>query len=277
MGSQLVLFFALAYGITWLFSALATPGLLPLELPAVVRGLGAVLCHFGPSLAAVLVSAASGGRTALRRLLGQLGRWRVGAGWYAFVLLYPLAARLLAAGLDVALGGKVPLPFRAGGVPAGNPLLLFVPVFAAVLLQAGLAEEIGWRGFALPRLQARHSALISSLILGILWAGWHFHPLNWPLMRPVAPWYVLGTLPFTILFTWVYNSSGGSLLLAVLFHTASNVSDWILPIVPFLSSAGSGRAYGLLILINTLLAAVVVIACGPQYLAGSATVPHKEK
>ena len=277
MGSQLVLFFALAYGITWLFSALATPGLLPLELPAVVRGLGAVLCHFGPSLAAMLVSAASGGRTALRQLLSQLGRWRVGAGWYAFVLLYPLAARLLAAGLDVLLGGTAPLPFRAGSVPAGNPLLLLVPVFAGVLLQAGLAEEIGWRGFALPRLQARYSALISSLILGILWAGWHFHPLNWPLMRPVAPWYVLGTLPFTILFTWVYNSSGGSLLLAVLFHTASNVSDWILPIVPFLSSTGSGRAYGLLILINTLLAATVVIACGPQHLARSASTPHKEK
>lgn len=274
--NPLAAFFALAYGITWLSSAVATPGLLPIELPAIVRGLGAILWHFGPALAAILVAGATGGTAALGALLSRLRVWRVRARWYLVVLFLPLATRLVVVGLDLLLGGTPPLPFSAKGAPEGNPLLLFVPVFAGVLLQAGLAEEIGWRGLALPRLQARYKALVSSLILGILWAGWHFHPLYWPEMHSVALWYVLGTLPITILFTWVYNSTGGSLLLTVLFHTASNVSDWIVPVVPFLTEVDSRRTYGLFIALNAVIAVAVVTACGPQHLARSTVAPQEE-
>jgi membrane protease YdiL (CAAX protease family) len=131
------------------------------------------------------------------------------------------------------------------------------------------------RVLALPRLQARHGALVSRLILGLLWAGWHFHPLYWSGCQPAALWFVLGTLPSSILLTWVYNGTGGSLMLSVLFHTVSKLSDWIIPIVPFLSQANSGRACGCLILIYALAAAAVFIACGPRQLVRSAVTQGK--
>jgi len=96
----------------------------------------------------------------------------------------------------------------------------------------------------------------------------------------LAAWSQPGLAAFFALaygITWLYNSTGGSLLLPVLFHTASNVSDWIVPLVPFLTGTGSGRAYGLLVLVNTTLAAAVVIACGPQRLARSTAARQKER
>jgi membrane protease YdiL (CAAX protease family) len=198
-----------------------------------VRTAASILLHYGPALAAIVVAGAAGGRRGIGRLLRPLGHWRVGVGWYVFVLLFPLGVRLAATGLNLLLGGSPPSFFAAGaesGVPAGvHPLLLLVPVFLGVFLQAGIAEEIGWRGFALPRLQARFGALTSSLILGLLWAVWHFDPQRGPALLERGVLYPLAVLAMTVLMTWVYNSTGGSLLLVVLYHTASNVSDWIAP------------------------------------------------
>lgn len=168
------------------------------------------------------------------------------------------------------LGGAAPTFFSALGVPANvSPIVLLVPVFIGVLFQAGLAEEIGWRGFALPRLQGRHNALISSLILGVLWALWHYHPLNWSLIGPVLPLHFAAVVCMTVIVTWVYNNTSGSLLLAVLFHTASNTSDWIVPVGLAGGAATISRASIILIIVRVLTAILLVVIFGADRLSRS--------
>lgn len=260
----LIGFFALAYAITWGLSALGAPGLLPPNMlpPALTTG-ALVILHYGPSLAAIIVVTVSGGGS-LAAFLKRLVQWRVGWAWYLFVFMYPVALRLLVVGIDVALGGRMPTFFDAQIVPSGNPLLLLPLVFLAVLFQAGLAEEIGWRGFGLPALQQRYSALMSSIILGVVWTFWHFHPANYPFLAPLAPWYVVNTVSLTIVMTWLFNNTRGSLLIAVLFHTASNVSDWIVPVMPTIASASGVRPFIIQAVLACLAALAVLVINGPE-------------
>ena len=264
---SLIGFFALAYLITWGLSVFSASNLLPFAPPSPLVTFAAVFLHYGPSLAAIIVVAAGGGRAALGAFLKRLGQWRVGWPWYLFLFVYPAVLRLLAVGIDVALGGRLPTFFGATDVPAGNPLLLLPIVFLAVMFQAGLAEEIGWRGFGLPGLQQRFSALTSSLILGIAWCFWHFHPSNLPSLAPLAPWYVFNTIALTIVMTWLFNNTRGSLLIAVLFHTVSNVSDWIVPVMPTIASASGARPFIIQGVLVWLTALTVIVIHGPENLS----------
>jgi membrane protease YdiL (CAAX protease family) len=262
----LVTYFSLAYALTFGLSALATPGLLPLTLPDGIRPIAQALAHYGPLASALLVALIAGGPAELKNVLRPLGEWRVNVRWYLFIVIYPLAAHLGAACLDFWLGGSPPTYFNLHGVDlSASPLLLLPLVFIAVLFQAGLAEEIGWRGFALPRLQARFGALTSALILGALWAPWHYHPAQWEAIRPILGWHLLAVLAMSVLMTWVYNHTRGSLLIAVLFHTCLNTAEWIIPVMPGPDEAAPG-AFALLVLLNVLVAGAVVVLCGPQQL-----------
>ncbi len=265
---SLVTYFVLAYGITWILSILATEGLLPFQLPAAITIFSVIVLHYGPSLAAIIVAGIVGGKAGARELLGRLREWRVGIHWYLFVLLFPTILRLTAVGLDVLLGGTLPKFASADIVPEGiHPLLLLVPVFVGALFQAGIAEEIGWRGYALPKLQTRSNALVSSLILGLVWGLWHFHPQNWSILAPIGFWYMFLIIPFTIIFTWVYNNTKGSLLIAVLFHTASNTADWLVPTMPSLTSASDIRPFILIGGLNWITAIILVNAFGMAHLS----------
>jgi len=248
---QVWIFFILAYAITWGLSALVTY----LGVPVAVKGIGSLLLHYGPALAAMLLAFVMGGNTELRKLLAGLGKWRAGIWWYIFIFFFPVVIHLLAVGMNVMLGGELPQFFSANDVPAGNPLLFIIPLFLIIFFQAGLAEEIGWRGYALPRLQVQYNALVSSLILGVVWTFWHYHPQNLQSLIELGPWYLFSILPFTILMTWVYNNTDGSVLLVALFHTASNLTDWIVPIHPGITSEASVRPfilYGILLWIAAL-------------------------
>jgi len=260
-------FFILAYAISWGISLFAARGLLPFAVPPVVTLLAGLLYHFGPALAGITMAAVEAGRAGVRALLRPLGHLRVGVGWYLLIVLYPLALRLAAAGLGAALGGPAPTFFASTelGLPAGNPLVMAVPVFLSTLILTGIAEEIGWRGYALPRLQARHNALVASLIVAALWAPWHYNPLNYPAMRAIIPWHVLSVLGMTILMTWVYNGTGGSLGIAVLFHASSNFADWVVPTSPAVQ--GDMRAYVAQVFLNLTIASVVVLVFGPTNLS----------
>ena len=260
---SLVTYFILAYGITWILSILATEGLLPFHLHATIILFSAIVLHYGPSLAAIIVEGIVGGKSGVRRLLARLCEWRVGIRWYLFIVLFPIVLRLVAVGLGVLLGGTFPKFASVNFVPEGiHPLLLPVLVVAGVLFQTGIAEEIGWRGYALPKLQTRLNALVSSLILGLLWGLWHYHPGNWPILAPLGFWYMFLAIPSTIIFTWVYNNTKGSLLIAVLFHTASNTADWLVPIMPGLTSASSMTPFILTGVLLWIVAITVVIAFG---------------
>ncbi len=262
----LAAFFVLAYLISWGLSLFAARGLLPFPVPPPLAGLASLLYHFGPALAGIILAALEAGRSGVRNLLRPLFRLRVGVGWYLFIILYPLGLRLVTSGLGYVLGGPPPAFFTAAGIPSGNPLLLAIPIFLSTLVLAGLAEEIGWRGYALPRLQSRAGALAASLVLAALWAPWHYNPLNFPAIRPVLPWHVLSVFAMTILLAWVYNGTGGSLGMCVLFHAFSNFSDWVVSTSAIVGQ-GDIRANIIQALLNLGVAVVMVIVFGRENLS----------
>jgi uncharacterized protein len=216
----LATFLLLAFGLTWLVwvpRAMASQGLLATDLPLVVGQ----AWSWGPAAAALLAAAITGGRAAVRELGARLVRWRVGWPWYVVVLIGPAAFSVAVAGAYAALGGSWVVP-RAF---VGN-ILGLVPFFLVLALTDGLGEEAGWRGYALPRLLARHGALAASLSLGLVWALWHL-PLLWTegavlYQRPV--WLPFLELPAeAVIYTWIFQHTRGSVLLAVLLHASSNL------------------------------------------------------
>jgi uncharacterized protein len=221
-------FFLLAYALTWLgwspwFLSEAGVGLLPYdggEFDALFNVAGLVL---GPTLAAFVVTAATEGREGVRRLLRRIVLWRVGLRWYLFVFAGIPAIVLLSA---VVVPGAWD-SFEWSAVP---PALFLYVVAGPFFLFAGgpVFEEIGWRGFALPRLQRLHGPLLGSLVLGGLWALWHL-PLflipDWdtPHGSPLdVALFVLLAVGIAVVFTWVFNNTGGSVLLAILAHGSLN-------------------------------------------------------
>jgi len=231
---SLVVFFALAFGLSWAVwvpAALASYDLIAFQMNAT---LGSLLGAFGPCFAAVITTAIYDGRAGFSMLFKRLLTWRVGLQWYLFVLFWPAVLSLMKTGIAVALGSAMPdfsqpLLVRSYPLPPELlntvPFVVFLPfVFLQqMLVGSAMGEEPGWRGYALPRMQARTSSLGASLLLGFLWSVWHL-PF-WltkgnPAQETFLGWSALGLVATTVLFTWVYNHTRGSLLLALLFHAS---------------------------------------------------------
>lgn len=217
-GGGTTFFFVAALGITWLLqlpAALATLGVVggPVETYMPLLALGA----FGPLVAAILAARRESGRAGVRALFASLGSWRVGVGWYA-VALFGFGAIYVA-------GSAV---FRVcGGSGAGQ--WLYAPDDGAriiAMVMFPLVEEPGWRGFALPRLQQRLGALRASLVVGACWALWHTMMFITQGMTPLTfAVACVNLLAGSIVFTWLYNRTRGSLLLAVLAHAGAHLSN----------------------------------------------------
>ena len=248
--AQVALFFALTFGLSWSLWIPAALASSPAEVPA-VWGLGS----FGPSVAGVVMVGLCHGSAGLQNLGRRLVRWRVRLRWYALALGFPFAMAAGVVLLDQALRG-VPLTL-APLIPAAQiPVILFV----VLVLGGPLNEELGWRGFALPVLQQQHSPLRASLLLGIGWAIWHL-PLFWipgasQAGLPVAP-ILAQIVALSVLFTWLYNRTRGSLLLALLFHAALNGTGAVLPLLP--DATGSTQAMLLTVAATIGTAALVAL------------------
>lgn len=223
--SVFLLFFLLAYGITWGGSWLNTS---LNTLPALTI-LSIIFILLGPALAALIAASFEQGREGICNLLRPIKKWKVGAGWWGFVFAYPIALHLAIIALNWVFTRETPRFFHAEGVPEGNAAVILVGLILVNLVR-GFGEETGWRGYALPRLQSRWSALTSSLILGLVWALWHFHPANIAVLGKFPLLYILIVIPATIIFTWVYNSTDGSLLLVIVFHMMMDVAEYIVPL-----------------------------------------------
>jgi uncharacterized protein len=218
--ARLRLYFVFAYAFTWLcwgLVALSTRQMFGLPIPA---DLLMLLGGLGPLVAALGIVTFESGWPGMRALLSQLLRWRVSPIWYAVALLGWGALDGVLVLLNVLAGG---------GVPPAPPLSSWVSLPAVflmtTLLRGGVDEEVGWRGVALPRLQARFGALPASLLLGLVWAGWHL-PL-WFIPGQVEqsfPMFAISALMLSVVLAWLYNSTGGSLLIVVLAHSANNVT-----------------------------------------------------
>ena len=265
----MVVFYLLAFAFTWSYwvpRALISRGFVAGSVPDAL----ALLAGYGPALAAVLTAFMFDGASGLRPLLRGLVRWRVGLRWYAAALLLPGVITLTAIAMNVLLGmspGSAQ-PGDQSPIAPGPPLwqraLLLVVMFT--LGFDGLGEELGWRGFALPRLLERYSALTASLIVGALWAAWHLpYALTDGTAMSGAPFlsFLPGMFAAAILYTWIFSNTQGSVLLAILFHAANNTTYHLLPaLVP---AAGDTGNMGLIV--QWAVVAAVVLIEGPDRLS----------
>ncbi len=251
----LTTYLLLTFGSAWLIWSpllVAEYMRLTLSVPSIVF---ITLGTFAPTITALFLTWRYAGGTELRRLLGRALIWRVSPIWYVIAVAGPALVMLLATGIHVLLGGTAPdyVPFSARWLIV---VLNFVLVF---LIGGPLGEEFGWRGFALPSLEARFSPLWASLILGVIWAVWHL-PLffiSGSAQHSLPFWlYALLTIPLTILITWVYHGSGDSLLLVMLFHAA--VNTWSGPLMIGPEAAGSTRPFTLVVILTWVVALLVI-------------------
>jgi uncharacterized protein len=211
----LIVFFVLAYAVTW---AVWIPRALGVQVGVVGQ-----LWTWMPAVAAFAAAALTGGRAAVVELGRRLVRWRVAWSWYAVVIVGPAVFSLAVGAMYVLLGGSWSAALPAAFTTPFPSLALFLVILT---LTDGLGEEPGWRGFALPRLLERSNPLVASLFLGVLWAGWHL-PLVWTEGSSLSGspvWLLFLNLPATsVLFTWVFLRTRGSVLLAALLHGATNL------------------------------------------------------
>jgi uncharacterized protein len=248
-------YFVLAFAFTWALwvpAALEARGLIsPLPVPATFLG------AFGPMVAAIVVTALEGGRAGLRSLLSRIVRWRVAPVWYGVAILGPLVITLGAIALHVVLGGQPP---SLGLMIGALPTLVITVVYMTITVALG--EEVGWRGYALPALQARYSALLSSLILGVLWALWHlpvfFNPDTLYSNLPFALWLAYA-VPLAVIITWLFNSAGGSVLMAIVFHAVINASSELWKTIPEYSVKPATAAEALTVNVQIYLMGAIVI------------------
>lgn len=209
---------------------------------------------FGPSLAA-LILALRGGREEVRRLLSGFRKWRVSPSIYVFALGSTAVVGVAALGVETLIGGSP-------AWPAPGSLVLAPLIFVWVLLFSVAGEETGWRGYLLPRLLDRMGALQASLWLGLVWGLWHLPlwalPGDFHAAIPVSL-FMAQIMGLSVLFTWLWIRSGGSLVVAHLFHAASNTTLGLLPLIP---GAGAETLRPLWIAVALLWLAVALVLRG---------------
>ncbi|MDO9557877.1 MAG: CPBP family intramembrane metalloprotease [Coriobacteriia bacterium] len=208
-----------------MFASATNPGTLTSSPPFVVlQTLGAA----GPSIAALVLTRALHGKEAVRTLIGRFKPLRqTGALYVVAATLTPALAVMAMVINAVVSGGPFVDPNSGLAEMAGEmgwlgAVAVLPVVLASQIFSSPLLEEAGWRGFALPRLQARRSALLASLVLGLAWGLWHL-PLVIAYGDPFAP-YLAGIMAHTVLMTWVFNSGDGNLFSMLLFHASLNLS-----------------------------------------------------
>ena len=243
----------LMFLLTWPVD-LALAGVLPFKVPYVIS----IAFGWGISIATLIMTGITVGRDGVATLLKRFLIWRVGWKWYIVAFfLYP-AVFFLSVLLNAAWTGT-PIDFssvfahKIFGASANLPLFI-LPFFIYDFLTNG--EEMGWRGYVLPRLQAKHSALVSSLILGMIWAFWHFPRYLAPGNTGSFALLLVKVLADAVIFTWVYNNTQGSLLLTTILHTAANTAGVFLPIANTQSSENLGTY--ILAIVFLIVAAITV-------------------
>ena len=202
---------------------------------------------FGPSIAGVIIIALTKGKDGLEDLTQRALRWRVGIRWWGVALFFTGFIGLFSILLNIFLGGEMP-SFRFF-----REEWYLIPVFFLLTIIGGpLGEEFGWRGFALPKLQNKWGAMPASIILGIIWALWHLPlffqegSIHIQMGFKLLPYYVLGQIALTTIMTWVYNKTGGSLLLGgIILHNADNLWATLLFTSETMTSAFEGGTQAL--------------------------------
>ncbi|MDD5594171.1 MAG: CPBP family intramembrane metalloprotease [Candidatus Margulisbacteria bacterium] len=224
-------YFVLTFAVSWTgFLLVLGPGSFPgtQQKFETVFPLAIILMLTGPAIAGLLLTGLAAGRAGLRELFSRFLKWRVGARWYAAALL---PAPLMVAAVLFALSQTCPL------FTAENKVVILLTGIAAGLTT--ILEEIGWTGFAVPRMRQRYSILTTGLIVGVLWGVWHFLQVLWisgvysgtiPLPFFFAQYFLFSIAQLTayrILLVWIFDRTG-SLLLTTLMHLSYTASTTII-------------------------------------------------
>jgi uncharacterized protein len=227
-----------------------------------------IVMGYMPTLAAVIVTGQTQGKEGIRALFRKLLIARVGLRWHLFAIFGFAVMCVVSIELYNLFGGGPRLSIISAGMsrlPLWQLTLSVVPMFIVFTLVNG--EELAWRGFALPRLQAKYNALTSSLILGVLWTLFHL-PLFFTLTGSSQAGgsfvgFLIGTVSLSVLFTWMYNNTCGSVLLAYFLHGATNTWSRIFSI----DHNGSAFVGWTMTVLTILLALIVVLASGAENLS----------
>jgi membrane protease YdiL (CAAX protease family) len=247
---ELLVFFGLTFTITWGIGLIAL--LFPVQLCEIFGDFSEgnplfFLAVFSPTLSACLLTALVEGRNGLKKLVSSLGRWRFHVSYYVFILLVIPAlgygAVLLAGGGDELDLGK---------------WYLFLPLlFCQVFTDPGpLGEELGWRGFALPRLLRYHPPIKTSLILGVIWGLWHlpaFYVSGLPQEGASFLFFFLGAIVLSFLSTYLYIRTRGSVLITALLHLTTNFSLSVI-----------GAPLWIFILLLAIAVGILILVSGPN-------------
>jgi membrane protease YdiL (CAAX protease family) len=263
-GHPLVLFFVLAFAFSWIVWA---PAVFFPQLGASGARTPAALLHLigslSPLASAFVVTALAGGHAGLRELLGRVFRWRVGIGWWVVAALGTPILFLIAVVVCRLLFGGWP-QLGMFGRSEEFAFLGLLPYWLANIVFFGFGEEVGWRGFALPRLQTgRRSALVAALVLSIFWAGWHIPLFAFAMglkgMGLVAiPGWLFFFLTGSVLLAWLYNSTGGSILIVAIFHGTLDIT---------ITSPSGPQLANVMGALVTICGLAVLVWSGPQNLS----------
>lgn len=251
----LVLFFALAYILPWLVwgtTIAESRGLLSFHIPQ------SLAFWIGLTVATYATAALTGGWPAVKDILLRLIRWRVQPIWYVVALGVTGLLSLIAIGIYLVIGGT-----NQVGVLLSSqdlvPSLLFQTFFFL------LTEETAWRGFALPRLQAGYSALNASLILGVLWGFWHvplfFIPGSFQSTLPFVG-FLLAAIAMSIITTWVFNHTHGSVLLVAILHAATDTTIAYTNVM-----SGNQALFWIFVGVQITFAVILVVMQGAKHLS----------
>ncbi|MFW9869283.1 MAG: CPBP family intramembrane glutamic endopeptidase [Candidatus Thorarchaeota archaeon] len=255
----------LAYGITWslaLLLALSYHGVISLGIPFGLH----YLLPYGPMLSALILTWVRGGKDAVRVLLSRMSKWRIKPVWIVTTLLSVWVFFIASAFMMVAIGQPWP-DLSIFGQVMYLPYLTFLGSWALWIITYGIGEETGWRGYLLPHLQAKYSALTSSLIVGLFWAAWHapmfLYDENLIAMGPFGTisW-VIGLMFGSVLQTWLYNNTEGSVLMTAIWHGTFNT---------FTAAAGQAASVtsGIISMLVMVLVVIIVIIYKPRNLSRS--------
>jgi len=260
---SLVIGIILMFLYTWPID-LSNAGILPFQFPFAIY----ITLGWGFIFVSVIMTGLTLGKEAVIALLKRYLQWRVGWKWFLAALLLEPICIIAGVYLDAALTQVPPdfsnvIAYELFGASASLPLFV-LPFFLVEIIING--EEIGWRGYVLPRLQTKYSASTSTLILGVVWGFWHLPKYLSHFDAVAFAWFMLHIMAFAVILTWLYNNTRGSLLMVAICHAISNTVGIFVPMASTVSSENMG-SYIIYVLLELVAAVVILFVSGPARLS----------